>query len=321
MWSFSVGRSLGLVFRTWPFLVLRLGVYLLIALGYLVAVVVGSTIGWGIGHVSSAVPLEAGTLYGGVLGLILVTVFLWWVRDYLLYLLTAGHVAALVQAFEGEPLPASRGQVAAALAVVRNRLGQVSLLFVLDQLVKGAVRAVTRLLDWLTGLVAMPGLKGFAQLVATVIRLSTTFVDELVLARQIRLGAADPWATARESIVLYAQNATVILPNAIWLMLFRWLLTAALFALLVSPAAVFVYLVPGEAAGWTLAFALLLAVALQRALIDPFCIASLMQVYFTAIEGQQPNPEWDDRLAEASQSFRDLVGRGGSVVAGRPAFT
>ena len=37
-----------------------------------------------------------------------------------------------------------------------------------------------------------------------------------------------------------------------------------------------------------------------------FAIASLMQVYFETIEGQVPNPEWDNRLAEASSKFREL---------------
>lgn len=310
LWSFSLWRSIGLVGRTWPFLVLRLVVNLMMAMGAVLAVAIGSVLGWGLGHITSSVPVEAGTIYGGLLGFVVLAVVLWWIRGYLLYLLTAGHVAALTQAFDGTPLPPGRGQVTAALAIVRDRFGEVSLLFVLDQLVKGAVRAVTRLIDWLTDLVGLPGLSGFVRLVDTVIRLSTNFIDELVLARQIRIGSGDPWTTARESIVLYAQNAPAILRNAVWLMLFRWLLTLVLFALLLSPAAAFVYVVPGEAAGWTLAFALILAVALQRALIDPFCIATLMQVYFSEIEGQRPNPDWDDKLAEASKSFRALIDRG-----------
>ncbi|WP_036839427.1 hypothetical protein [Pleomorphomonas oryzae] len=310
LWSFSVWRSLGLVGRTWPFLVLRLAVNLAIAVGAMLTVSIGAFLGWGLGHIVSSVPVEAGTIYGGLLGFVVLGIILWWIRDYLLYLLTAGHVAALTQAFDGTPLPPGKGQVAAALAIVRERFGEVSLLFVLDQLVKGAVRAVTRLIDWLTDLMGMPGLSGFVRLVDTVVRLSTNFIDELVLTRQIRIASTDPWTTARESIVLYAQNAPAILRNSVWLMLFRWALTVVLFALLISPAAAFVYLVPGETAGWTLAFALLLAVALQRALIDPFCIAALMQVYFAEIEGQRPNPDWDDRLAEASRPFRDLINRG-----------
>ncbi len=310
LWSFSIWRALGLVAATWPFLVLRLIVNLMIAMGTLLAVTIGAFLGWGLAHIVSSWPMDAAAIYGGLFGLVVLGIVLWWIRDYLLYLLTAGHVAALMQAFDGAPLPVGKGQVGAALAIVRERFGEVSLLFVLDQLVKGAVRAVTRLIDWLTDLVGLPGLSGFVRLVDTVIRLSTNFIDELVLARQIRIASSDPWTTARESIVLYAQNAPAILRNAVWLMLFRWVLTVALFVILLSPAAAFVYVVPGETAGWTLAFALLLAVALQRALIDPFCIAALMQVYFAEIEGQRPNPDWDDKLAEVSRPFRDLINRG-----------
>jgi hypothetical protein len=52
--------------------------------------------------------------------------------------------------------------------------------------------------------------------------------------------------------------------------------------------------------------AIVFAWAFKAAFIEPFAIASLMQVYFDTIEGQVPNPEWDQRLAEVSSKFREL---------------
>ena len=52
--------------------------------------------------------------------------------------------------------------------------------------------------------------------------------------------------------------------------------------------------------------AIVFAWAVKSALIEPFCIAALMQVYFKVIEGQVPNPDWDRRLTEASKYFREL---------------
>lgn len=316
MWTFSIGRSLSILASTWIFTVLRLATWLTVAVVYLGAVAVGAGFGWGVGHVGGSDTVHAATVWGGIAGFVLVTGGLWWLRDYLLYLLTAGHVAAMVLVLDGERLPSGAEQVRHALAVVRARFGEVSLLFVLDQLVKGAVRTTARLLDWLAWLVDAPGLSGLVRLVETVIRLSTTFVDELVLARQIRLASADPWTTARHGIVLYAQNARAIVPNAVWLMAIRWVLTGALFLLLVGPAAAVVWLVPGPTTAWSLIFAAILALALQRALIDPFCIASLLQVYFAETEGRIPDPAWDARLAEVSKEFRDLVDRGRQAFAG-----
>ncbi|MEM9574390.1 MAG: hypothetical protein AAF870_04065, partial [Pseudomonadota bacterium] len=43
---------------------------------------------------------------------------------------------------------------------------------------------------------------------------------------------------------------------------------------------------------------------------------ALMSVYFDAIEGQQPNPEWDAKLANASDKFRELAGKASDAVGG-----
>lgn len=320
MWDFSILRSLGLVLRTWPFTVLRLAVTLGITLAYLVAVSLGAGFGWGIGHIGSLDFQHGATVIGGVIGLSAVSIWVWTLREYLVYLLTAGHVAAMTLALDGRELPLGRSQVAFATDVVKARFGEIHLLFVLDQAVKAAVRVVTRLFDQVAWLTGMPGLQGLIGLIEAILRMSTTFLDEVVLAREIRLASDDPWTTAREGIVLYAQNAAVILKNAVWLTVLRWVLTLVLFFVVLAPAGIAVWILPGAATGWTLVFAVMLALALQRALIDPFCIASMMQVYFAATAGQQPDPAWDARLAQASAPFRDLIERGrGAFAQSKPA--
>jgi hypothetical protein len=63
---------------------------------------------------------------------------------------------------------------------------------------------------------------------------------------------------------------------------------------------------PGHLSGWGFVLAIVFAWALRAAFVEPFAIASLMQVYFSTIEGQAPNPEWDARLSEVSRQFREL---------------
>lgn len=309
MWSFSILRSLGLVLSTWPFVVLRLLVLGGLSLAFLVAVTVGAGLGWGIGAIGSADFQAGATLWGGILGAVGVGVWVWTLREYLLYLITAGHVAAMVMALDGRPLPSGRAQIAFAVAAVKARFGEVHLLFVLDRAIKGAVSAVVGLVGGIGILDFLPGLQGLVRLAGAVLRMSTTFVDEVVLAREIRLASEDPWTTARQGIVLYAQNAQPILLNALWLTVFRWVMGIVIFVVLLAPVGVVALIIPGSATGWALLLTLLFAVALQKALIDPFLIAATMQVYFAAIEGQRPDPVWDDRLAQASGAFRDLIAR------------
>ena len=309
MWSFSILRSIRMVLATWPFTVLRLVVMIGLTVATLVAVATGAGLGWGIGNVGSADFRAGATVWGGLLGFVGVSIWIWTLREYLTYLLTAGHVAAMTLVLDGQSLPSGRAQIDFATGVVKERFGEIHLLFVLDQAVKGAVRAVVGLFDWVSMISGLPGLGGLIRLVGAVLRMSTTFLDEVVLAREIRLASSDPWTTAREGVVLYAQNAGEILKNAVWLTVIRWVFAVGLFIVLLAPAAAAVWIIPGPATGWALALSFGLAIALQRALIDPFCIASMMQVYFAATVGQRPDPTWDARLAEASAPFRDLVER------------
>ena len=321
MWSFSILRSIGLVLATWPFTLLRLVIMGGLALAFLVAVATGAGLGWGIGHIGSADFRAGATFWGGLIGFAGVSIWVWTLREYLTYLLTAGHVAAMVLVLDGRSLPSGREQIAFATEAVKARFGEIHLLFVLDQAVKGAVGAVVGLFDWMAMVTALPGLQGLVRLVGAVLRMSTTFLDEVVLAREIREVSADPWTTAREGIVLYAQNAPEILKNAVWLTVLRWALGVVLFVVMLAPAGIAAYLIPGAASGWTLLVSLIFALALVRALIDPFCIASLMQVYFAATAGQRPDPAWDARLAEASAPFRDLVDRARAAFRGQAAAT
>jgi hypothetical protein len=55
-----------------------------------------------------------------------------------------------------------------------------------------------------------------------------------------------------------------------------------------------------------LGIALIFALALQKAVLEPLAIASLMQVFFATVEGQTPDPEWSARLSSVSRHFREL---------------
>ena len=187
-----------------------------------------------------------------------------------------------------------------------ERFVEANLLFVLDQLIKGAIGAITGLLGGIAAILPIPGLQGVVSFINTVIRLSLTYVDEIILGYNIRLGSQNPFETARQGVVLYAQNGTTMLKNAVWLALIMWALTIVVFLFMLAPAAAILYYMPGALAGWSFVLAIILAWAVKAALLEPFAIAALMQVYFKVIAGQTPNPDWDRRLADASKQFREL---------------
>ncbi len=307
MWDFSIGRSVSVMARTWPFIALRMIVYFGITLAYIMATGTGASVGYGVGHISSDPdgPLSF-ALWGGVVGFGVVSIAVYWIREYILYIVKAGHIAVMVHLIDGRDIPDGQGQIGYARDVVTERFAEANVLFVVDQLVKGAIRAITGLLGGIVAFLPIPGLSGLVSFINTVIRLSLTYVDEIILGYNIRINSASPFETARQGVVLYAQNGRVMVKNAIWLAIIMWGAAFVIFLLMLTPAAAILYMMPGQLAGWAFVLAIVFAWAFKAAFIEPFAIASLMQVYFSTIEGQVPDPEWDARLAETSSKFREL---------------
>ncbi|PBB19466.1 hypothetical protein [Mesorhizobium sp. WSM4313] len=307
MWDFSIARSVSIMTRTWPFIVFRMIVYFGITVAYIMATGTGASVGYGVGHISTDPdgPMSF-ALWGGVVGFGVVSIAVYWIREYILYVLKAGHIAVMVHLIDGQDVPDGRGQIAYAKEVVTQRFAEANILFVVDQLVKGAIRAITGLIGGIAAFLPIPGLSGIVSFINTVIRLSLTYVDEIILGYNIRINSSSPFETARQGVVLYAQNGRHMVKNAVWLAAVMWGVSFVIFLLMLAPAAAILWVMPGQLAGWAFVLAIVFAWAFKAAFIEPFAIASLMQVYFEAIEGQAPNPEWDRRLAETSSKFREL---------------
>ena len=307
MWDFDFGRTLSLMFRTSPFILLRMLVYFGITFGYLAATGGGSAIGYGIGHVGDDPGSFA--LWGGVIGFAMVSVILYWVREYILYIVKAGHIAVLVDLMDGRDMPAGKSQIDHASEVVRARFGETNVLFAMDQLIKGVIGAVTGLIGGIGAFLPIPGLQGLVRFVNTVIRISLTYVDEVILAYNIRTNSQNPWESARQGLVLYAQNGRIMVKNALWLALMLYGLSIAIFIVMLAPMATLFYVLPSEIAGWSFVAAIVFAWAFKAAFLEPFAIAALMDVYFRTIQGQAPNPDWDRKLSDVSARFRDIKDR------------
>lgn len=309
MWDFNIGQAFSLMMRTLPFVLMRAAVYFGITLAYILATGTGVGIGWGVGTFGDDDFRASAMAWGGIAGFGLTGAVMYWVREYILYIVKAGHVAVLVELIDGKPLPQGRGQITHATAVVKERFGQASLLFALDQLVKGVIRAVTGLVRGILSILPIPYLRQLMGVAQAFLRMAVGFIDEVILAHAIRTGSSDAWGSAREALVLYGQNWKVMLKNAAWLTLFTYGLAFLIFLLMLTPAAALVYAIPGAWSAGGFVFALLFAWSAKAAFLEPFAVACLMQVYFKTTDGQQPDPEWDARLEQMSSHFRKLKER------------
>lgn len=304
MKDFRLFEILGLMSKTTPFLFFRFIIYFIITLAYAIGIGVGAGIGYLIDHIGT--DPESFTFFGGLAGFGLITAALYFVREYLLYLTKAGHIVVLVELMEGKKLPGGRGQIDYAQKMVRERFAESSLLFGLDQLIKGVLKAFNNAFFNISNLLPIPGLQGIAKFVNTVLNLSLTYLDEVILAYNFRIRSDNPWKSSQTALVLYAQNYKAFLKNAFFLAFFIWGLTLLVFLLILAPVAGLVSLFPGSGGGMTVIIALVFAWGVKQAIIEPIGMTALMQVYFKVTAGQEPNPEWEAKLDSLSTKFQEI---------------
>lgn len=315
MWDFSVFKALQLMGQTAPFVIFRAVVYFGITAALIIVTGTGAGVGYGVGMMGDADFQTTSTFWGGAAGFGLTAGVIFFFRDYILYLVKAGHIAVMVELMAGKPVPGGQGQIAYAKGVVTERFGQSSALFALDQLIKGVINVVTGLMEGLLSILPIPGLDRLMGALRAYLRLAVGLVDEVILGHAIRTRSENAWEAAHDGLVLYAQNGKAMLINAAWLTLITWVLAALVFLLMLAPAAAVVYLMPGESSAGMFVFAIVFAWAVKAALIEPFAVACMLQVFFKVTEGQEPNAEWRGRLTQASDKFRKL---GEKAVGWRP---
>jgi hypothetical protein len=303
----SFATATGLVMKTLPYALARFGVLLSVSIATVIwwIVAVG---GWA--FLGSRI--HPGVGFGWFLVACLAYGSLWqWVVRYGLYLLKCGHIAVLTELMtEGRIGDGKLGMFAHGKDVVRSRFGEVSALFLIDQLIKGVVRAFNRTLGSLAGFLPIPGLSSLVGVVNAVVYAATTYLDETIFSYGIARRDTNPWATAKDGIIYYAQNSQEILKTGIWIVVLDKVLTVVLWAVMLVPAFVVAWMLPAAWVGigfwFVLGFAALLAGNVRAAFLKPVFLVMIMAKFHVRIENQEINPEWDERLSRVSDKFRKI---------------
>jgi hypothetical protein len=306
--DFKLGQILGLMGRTMPFLVFRFLIYFAITLAYILLTGIGAGVGWGIGRIATEDPAGF-SLWGGIFGFGIMSAVAYFLREYLLYIVKAGHIAVLVELMDGKEIPGGRGQIDHAQRVVRERFTESSVLFGVDQIIKAVLKAFNRVFFSIANFIPIPGLQAIVGFLNTIVTLSLTYLDEVILAYNIKTRSDNPWESSRTALVLYAQNYKAFLKNAFFLAFLIWGLTFLVFLVILGPVLAVVSFIPAVAGPLTLIVALVLAWGIKQAVIEPIAMTALMQVFFKVTEGQQANPEWEGKLDGVSKKFGELKGK------------
>ena len=292
-------EAITLLLKTTPILWVRIGSYALLWLGLLVYFAVVGGVAWLLSQL------------WGLLGIIVVVAafagaygIVQWVTRYYFYLLKAGHAAVMTEFIVHGEGP-EKSQVEYGKQQVKSRFKDTSVMFGIDQVLSGVVRGFNRTFTNVTDVLPLPGMNNLQQFVRRVARFATTYIDEAILSRAYAQDEQNVWAVAKDGVILYAQCWKPILANAVALTLISYVEFFVFLVILGVPAVAIGALIP--ALKFALGISVLLgAWMLKLAVADAYSLAATLLAYHRSTEGMEPDPEWQERLEQASDQFQEL---------------
>jgi hypothetical protein len=97
--------------------------------------------------------------------------------------------------------------------------------------------------------------------------------------------------------------------NAVFLAAGAFAASVAVFFVALIPATALAQAYPGGSGLITILLALIFAWAVKQALIEPVVVAAFLDLYMRVAEGQTAEPDWDAKLVETSEQFREIKAR------------
>ncbi len=303
----SLSTAIGLMLQSLPYALARFGVLLacsVLTIVWLVVMLGGGV--WLADHIASVFAWVWILFWLGCGGFIWGTIL-----RYALHLIDCGHVAVLTELItKGSIGNGSESMFGYGKRVVTERFVQTNVLFGLSALVRGVLESFHRSLDWIADLIPIPGLESVSSLINIVLKAATRYLDKVIFSYNLARNDGDPWTSSREGIVYYGQNARPVLKTALWSVVLERVLSVLLWVVLLVPAGLITLALPAsvrETGGiMTVLVAFLLAGPLRAAFVKPVFLIMMMVRFHACIENQPINAEWDARLSELSQSFRNF---------------
>jgi len=293
----EIGRSYQLVRKTMPYVGYRAAVFGVICAAVAVGLLILALIGRVFGS-NAALLLFVIALVGGGFG--------WqFLREYVLYLLRAGHVALIVELVTEGKLPEGITQTSWAKERVMHYFKEISVLALIDQLVKGIINRLNRTLFNVMSIFPLPGLDGLAKVAQKIIGFSLTYVDESILAYTFKTKNENVYDAAKSGVVVYAQSWKPILKTAVGLTLFSYAFTLAATVLFLIPLGAVALAFPATKFAMFL-LALFMGFSVKWILFDPIACTATMIVFLDQAEKTPPNPEWEAKIEAASTKFQEL---------------
>jgi hypothetical protein len=302
----GLGTAVGLLMKTLPYAAVRFAVLVAASIATIIAWVVALG---GAAFLAAKVAPPLGFIWA--VACLIAYGFFWRLFfRYFLYLIKAGHIAVLTELItRGQIGNGQESMFAYGKRIVTERFGEVTALFAVGVLVKGVVRAFNRTLDFLGSLLPLPGLQQLLAFVKAVIYAATTYIDETIFSYGLARGEKNPWASARDGLVYYAQSSREILKTSVWIVLLDYAFSFVVWMVMLGPAYALSRALPPSMVAATIVawvIALLFAASFRTAFLKPLFLILVMVKFHVTVRGQPINLEWEARLEALSDKFRRI---------------
>ena len=230
------------------------------------------------------------------------------VMHYFGYLVKAGHIAVITQAVTTGRVPDN--QIEYGKQCVKERFAAANVFFVVDKLVKGAVKQIQRGIGKLGNMLSfVPGLQSVTNLLQFFVEISLGYIDECCLGYTFYKMDQGAFKSAADGVVIYAQNWKKLLANAAKTMVMVLLgmagVTLVMFLVLSLVFRLFSW------PGWVAFFiALLVAVAVKSAFFDSLILVRTMVAYMEVAPSTVITYDLYGKLCGLSKKFKDLWNKG-----------
>lgn len=292
MWGFRLGYGVRLLLRTWPFILLRFVVLLASTTIAMAVVSACAWTGFAVGSASGEDAAYTGGAIGAFAGFLFFAITIYLLREYIFYLLKAAHIAVIAELLHGTAIPPSR-QIGFGLNLVRDHLLAGTTLFAIDQLIESLINGFSSLVN--RGLGGSGSALGY--ILQSFLGVVLGLADELVLAYILRAQGKEPLDAAREGVAFYMQNMQGLMSSAFALMFIHLFLCALFYGAALAGSILLIYFQALTISGGVMMILLFIAAwAMMRAFTEPLLLSCQMQVFFTAIKDQMPDPKWLDKI-------------------------
>lgn len=303
MWDFNISTAFKLMVKSAPYIGFRLIVYLGIAFAFAIVGCILAGVGWIIGLLGDDAFQASAASNGGILGFLIGLGALYYFRAQLFFFVKTGHLDVLMRVYDEKDVPFGRKQVEFAISNVRLMFQNPKQLYAVDKHLLGVNHFIHDQVDGIEETLRLPPSEALSKVARFIVNGALSFMDEVILTYVLRNSSKNPWASSSTGLVYYAQNSTILVKNAILASLLMYGILFIVFLFMLSPASTIMSLMPGAWSMGTMIFAILFTWAIKRALLEPFVIACMMQLFYMAVDEQDPDPIWEQGLAEGSKKY------------------